>query len=205
MTDDNDDNGAAPQRYLWEYSIEDRRRGPAAFSAVRRGAGRTPGSVPEMWEYHLHLDGDERDKSTNAEHHALVLFGFHQQSQSIKVHRKGSRLGAAVFELRERFSAEAVDTRFFRAVTAVDLDELGNHLRGLVTQLRSLPVTPTIDYTQLVVDLARWQDPAQVDRIRRKWGAEYHRARGESSDAAALGADDVAEAAERSADVSGAA
>lgn len=180
-------------RYLWEYSLDNPKRFPAALSAVRRGAGRQPGTVPEMWQYHVHLDGDERDRRTNAEHVALVLFGFHQQSSATKVHRAGARLGAALWRLRDQFSSDAVDARFFRAVTAADLDELATHLRGLVMQLRSLkPSVPPIDYSQLVEDLTRWQDPAQVDRVRRKWASEYHKARSEDVDATSKATTDSA-------------
>lgn len=171
---------AVARRYLWEYKLDNPRYGRAAFAKVRRGAGREPGTVPEMWKFHLHLEGDQTDWRTNAEHHALVLFGFHQQSSSTKVHRKGASLGAAIWQLRDRFSSDAVDARFFRAVTAEDLNELAFHLRGLVTQLRSLDPVPAIDYSALVEDLTRWQNPAQIDRIRRKWGSQYHRAGVES-------------------------
>lgn len=186
---------AEASRYLWEYQLDNPRYGRAAFAKVRRGAGKEPGTVPEMWKFHLHLEGDETDWRTNAEHHALVLFGFHQQSSSTRVHSKGARLGSAIWKLRDRFSADAVDARFFRAVTAVDLDELALHLRGLVMQLRSLDPVPAIDYSALVEDLTRWQNPDQIDRIRRKWGSQYHRA-GVESEKSKGGSNSKAEAAD---------
>lgn len=175
-TDDREMDETEVQRYLWEYKPDNPRFGRAAFAKVRRGAGREPGSVPEMWKFQIHLEADQTDWRTNAEHHALVLYGFHQQSCRTKVHRKGALLGSAIWKLRDRFSADAVDARFFRAVTANDLNELALHLRGLVTQLRSLDPVPAIDYSALVEDLTQWQNPAQIDRIRRKWGSQYHRA-----------------------------
>lgn len=163
--------------YLWERS-PDAPNGPgrAALSAIRRGAGREAGTVPELWPYQRHLAGDYRpDYATVAEHHALVLYGFHQQGNSTNVHKPGSSLGQAVWQLRNHFSPEAVDSRFFRAVTSSNINELAHHLRGLITQMRSLNPVPQFDYTQLVKDLRNWQYPNSVDRVRRRWGADYPR------------------------------
>jgi CRISPR system Cascade subunit CasB len=154
-------------------------RGPAPgadLAALRRGIGREPGTVPEMWPYYTALSADGRlSARLRAEHLALTLFAVHQQSQRQPVHRGGVGLGTALLKLRERdkSSAAAVDRRFGAAATATTLSEVGHHLRGLITQLRGVTSQPGLDYTQLVDDLYRWQFPDGQARVRRRWGSQY--------------------------------
>jgi CRISPR system Cascade subunit CasB len=152
------------------------------LAALRRGIGREPGSVPEMWPFYTTLNSDGRlTRELRAEHLALTLFAVHQQSQSQPVHRvdvdhpADVGLGAALLALRndDRSSAEGVDRRFAAAATATSLNELGHHLRGLITQVRGLHPQPGLDYTQLHRDLRAWQFPDGPARVRRRWGARY--------------------------------
>lgn len=155
----------------------------AELAALRKGAGREPGTVPALWEHHVEdpwppgvREGGPPSPRFVAEHHALVLFGFHQQSQGNPVHRRDASLGKTLKRLHAggRFSEEAVDRRFLSAIVSDEVDDVAYYLRGLIMQLRSLDVVPPIDYSQLVDDLARWASPASRDRVRRRWGLDYH-------------------------------
>jgi CRISPR system Cascade subunit CasB len=144
------------------------------LAALRRGVGREPGDVPAMWPHYTQLRSDGRLTSAlRAEHAALTLFAVHQQSQRWPAHRSGVGIGSAVLQLRRHkdLSPEAVDRRFAAAATATTISELHNHLRGLVTQLRT--ISHGLDYTQLFRDLHAWQVPDRVGSVRRRWGAQY--------------------------------
>lgn len=173
------------------------------LAALRRGAGREPGTVPQMWRFHV-ADVPEKylrvfpnqwvPAAYAAEHHVLVLYGHHQQSKAEPMHlpsrddeddeaagteegvsqRLG--LGDAVRALHTtgRYSQDAVDRRFYAAVTADSLDELAVHLRGLVNQLRTLPTPRALDYTELQRQLVAWQFPEGRNGVRRSWGLQYH-------------------------------
>lgn len=157
------------------------------LAALRRGAGKEAGSVPEMWPFYETVVDEEYLVGRNrgwappvalqAEHHALTLFGFHQQSQSSPVHRQEIGVGAAVRALRQggRFSEEAVDRRFVQAATSSSLAELALHLRGLISQLRVGGSAHPLDYSQLVEDLKDWCWPQTQHRVRRLWGGQYYR------------------------------
>lgn len=162
------------------------------LAAMRRGAGRDPGSVPSMWQLHAtevedewlarHRDTWSAPRAFEAEHHALTLFGFHQQSLYEPMHVKGVGLGGAMLALRQsgRASEEGIDRRFAAAATAATVKELAQHLRRLVTLLRG-PRRP-LDYTRLLHDLIRWQEPAYQGRVRRRWGLEYYASRRQEHD-----------------------
>lgn len=148
----------------------------ADLAALRRGIGRQPGEVPQMWPFYTTLRADGLpSERLRAEHLALTLFAVHQQSQARPVHRRKVGLGTAMKALRnsQKFSIEAVDRRFAAAATAATPGELAHHLRGLITQLRGVTEQPGLDYTQLFDDLRRWQYPDGQARVRRTWGSQY--------------------------------
>lgn len=168
----------ATDRKRWGFFWEREHRGDlpdgADLGALRRGLGREPGSVPQMWRYYTTLNAEgHRTPRLEAEHVALTLFAVHQQSLPILAHLPRVGLGAAVKELRSSgaFSEDAVDRRLGAAATATSLNEAAYHLRGLVRQLRQ--IRQPLDYTQLFWDLVDWQDPARVGRVRRRWGSQY--------------------------------
>jgi CRISPR system Cascade subunit CasB len=168
--------------YYWENHPKPEGRD---LADLRRGIGREPGTVPEMWPYYTSLrPNGELSERLRAEHAALCLFASHQQSQSTSMHRAGIGLGNAMAVLRrsDKFSGEAVDRRFTAAATATSFTEIVAHLRGLVTQLRSLPKAQPLDYTRLVYDLLDWQDPEKTATVRRRWGSQYFTDHRDASD-----------------------
>jgi CRISPR system Cascade subunit CasB len=168
-------HSAHRRQFFWERFSAGKVASGEDLAALRRGIGREAGSVPAMWPYYTTLRPDgARTAALNAEHVALTLFAVLQQSKPTLVHRDGIGLGTALLRLRQsgRYSADAVDRRFAAAATATSLTELAVHVRGLVTQLRQLD-HPELDLTRLTNDLRLWQNPEQIGRVRRHWGAQY--------------------------------
>jgi len=175
---------SSQRRHYWEHRLNDggawgKEPPPGQdLSAMRRGFGVAAGAVPGMWPFYTTLDADGRlTRQLRAEHVALSLYGLHQQSQSAPMHRVGVGLGRALGNLRAsgRYSEAAVDSRFMQAATASDIDELGFHLRGLISQLKTLKPPQPLDYTLLYADLRRWQHPGGIGSVRRRWGSDYFR------------------------------
>lgn len=165
------------------WARKERRASPVApgqdLAAMRRGLDQEPGSTPGMWPIYSQLRADGRlTASLRAEHHALGLFGIHQQSQSSLMHWPDVPIGEALRVLRatERYSEEALDRRVAQAATADDLNELSYHLRGLVTMLRT--IHQGLDYTLLHRDLVAWQSDRKRPATRRRWGGAYFRSTG---------------------------
>lgn len=166
--------------YYWEdHAAQEGRWEPppgADLAAMRAGLGREPGDIPGMWPLYRHLseDGSASDR-LRAEHAALSLYGLHQQGQRYSVHSEGTSIATALKLLRDsdRFSMDAVDTRFARAATASDLSSLAFHLRGLIGQLKALKRPAPFDYTHLLKDMTRWQNPEMRVGVRRRWASAY--------------------------------
>lgn len=150
------------------------------LAALRSGLGRDAGSVPKLWPFYTcEIDDwrarrDEVSDEQKAEHAALALFGLHQQAQKIPMHKPGATLGKALRALRQndKFSEQAVDARVAATVTATSVPALLMRLRGLVGQLRT--ISQPLDYDHLLEDIERWHRPDARQRVRRKWGVDYH-------------------------------
>lgn len=177
------------RRYFWEREHRDSLPDGKDLAALRGGLGRQAGEVPAMWRYYTTLQRDgEVSPRLRAEHAALCLFALHQQSQGNLMHFTGIGMGTAMAKLRidDKFSADAVDRRFAAAATATSFAEVTAHLRGLVTQLRSLRKPQPLDYTRLCRDLRDWQDPDEVPTVRRRWGSQYFTLRDGKQDGAGV-------------------
>lgn len=164
------------------------------LAALRAGLGREAGTVPALWPlYRSPVDdglarrGEVSDEQW-AEHAALALYGLHQQARPEPMHQPGIRLGQALRRLHRSgaFTQEAVDRRVNAAASATQVSALLTHLRGLVTQLRT--IGQPLDYDLLLKDIRAWQRPDSRQRVRRSWGLDYYgwsRPEGEASPAPA--------------------
>ena len=145
--------------------------------ALRDGLGREPGEVPAMRRLHrVELTDAQRSSwqltgSYKAEHVALTLFGLQQTADGRSAHRPGIGLGTAVRALTERtLSRKAAERRLQAAASAQDVEELAQHLRGLVPLLQHADIG--LDYTLLYRNLTAWQTPDN-GKVLRAWGLQY--------------------------------
>lgn len=168
----------ARQRY-WERFGPSRLPPGEDLAALRRGAGRDPGSVPAMWPFYTVPDsgGANPSRALVAEHHALVLFGFHQQSKRRLMHQPDERIGVALRSLRAtrryRERPSSLDARVAAAATAASVGEVAWHLRGLVALLAGSDDGIPLDYSGLFLDLKAWHSSDGAARVRRRWGSDY--------------------------------
>ncbi|MBN1891899.1 MAG: type I-E CRISPR-associated protein Cse2/CasB [Clostridiales bacterium] len=154
----------------------------ALLAKLRRGIGKEPGHIPELWG--IMMDGlpdtlmgkgADASFSERAIYTALTLFALHQQGKEGCVSEDGMALGVALNKLvdidRERESA--INRRFIAAATAGGLAEFSHHLRGLIQIMKAKNIT--LDYPALAYDLYRFQFPGQRDSVRMRWGRDYYR------------------------------
>lgn len=151
------------------------------LAALRSGLGRDALTVPAMWPYYSVAPDPELERygaasgSQQAEHAALALYGLHQQSQRIPMHRRDIGVGSALLALRRHDigSAAAVDRRVSALATSTSVGALLHRLRGLITQLRD--IGQPLDYDRLFRDLEAWPWPDGRARVRKAWAQGYQR------------------------------
>ena len=160
------------KRYLDNESL-----GRAEVAALRKGANRAPGELPEIWELtRVEVPDGAGDAPTREEiavHTAMMLYAVHQQSRSECMFVPGRGLGRAAHELvgtdEENPSARA---RFNALVTSTTVAELRHHLRNLVSLLRSRGIA--LDHAMLADDIVRFQRPGGAKSVRLAWARQYY-------------------------------
>ena len=166
----------------------------AELAKLRRGIGRAPGELPELWGSFL-LEMPERFQGRStpsaaewAVYLALTLYAVHQQGNDRPMNCPGSTLGRAVRQLAERntpagqdWTEASVLRRFNALATAEEITEISHHLRGMI-QLLSAAKDGGIplDYPQLAADLYELQctDPRYTQlpaNVRLRWGQDLCR------------------------------
>ncbi len=160
----------------------------AALAGLRSAIRQEPGSSPQVWEWtSVEVDDRAPDVPTREEwavHAALCLYAVHQQGRPEKMHRPGQGLGQAVRQLAGPDSGpdSPVRRRFAKVLTATSTEECLHHLRGLVTQFRSVQPSIGLDYGMLADDLVRLQQPAGAPAVRLRWSRQYYRTSEEQFD-----------------------
>jgi CRISPR system Cascade subunit CasB len=164
----------------------------ADLARLRRGVGKPPGDMPEIWgltiaavpdairwgpgERRHDARGQEKPSRTEqAAHAALTLFALHQQSMTGPAHVPGVPFGAVVRNLAKQSdrSTDAVTRRFMAVSTAQSMDEVLIHVRGLITQLRS--AQRGFDYARFADDLVDLLTPGREVSARLAWGRDFYR------------------------------
>ncbi|MDD3573290.1 MAG: type I-E CRISPR-associated protein Cse2/CasB [Eubacteriales bacterium] len=154
----------------------------ASLARLRRGLGKPPGSMPDLWDLTLEgmpqeLAGFDGQPSWGewAIHLALTLFALHQQGKNWKtdgMNKPGQALGKAARQLvKNEDDMARVKRRFDQAITSDSPQEVARHLRSLVQLLRASGIA--LDYPALAEDLYRYQIPEARDGVRLKWGRDF--------------------------------
>ncbi|MER5629504.1 type I-E CRISPR-associated protein Cse2/CasB [Streptomyces nitrosporeus] len=154
----------------------------AAVARIRRGAGRTAGTIPDLWGvigaeglYERPWREADAVRAENAVHLAVTLWALHQQGHHDgNMHVSGGPgLGWAVRRLMpDGEIQDRVRKRFVRAATASSVDTLAVRLRELVLLMRGEDIA--LDYGQLAGQLYVWQRPGGRAEVHRRWGRSFH-------------------------------
>ncbi len=141
-----------------------------ALAALRRGLGRRPGEVPEMYPYVVPFLPDEEWRQ-DAYFLIASLFALHQGSwRADGSERDATNLGASFARLSAMRESSSIERRFV-ALLSCDWEDLPEHLRSAVSLLKSEEVP--IDWLRLLRDMQRWdrdERPVQRAWARAYWG-----------------------------------
>ena len=157
----------------------------AQLATLRRGVGRKPGDMPDLWGL-LFADMPEEMMSRTAEptaaewaaYTALTLYATHQQGteinrQNMHTGQDAGRLGKAVARLvKNADDRERIARRFNAFATASGMTEAAHHLRGLIQLLRAEEIP--LNYIRLAGDLYRFQNPEYAPDVRLSWGQDFY-------------------------------
>ncbi|QXJ24236.1 type I-E CRISPR-associated protein Cse2/CasB [Actinomadura graeca] len=178
--------------------LADRSAAVGALAQLRRGAGKLPQDVPDLWgvtgaerlfQHPLLSRDDQHAAHAEAAYVlAVTLYALHQQSQGSPMHKKGVDLGQAVRRLMPPNDIdEPIRRRFVRAGTAATPQALAYRLREIVSLLRGQGIP--LDYGRLARQLYHAQTPDGMSMVRRDWGRSFHTYKADSGNDASIDKD----------------
>ena len=169
---------------------KDNSGGKSRLARLRRGIGKAPGELPELWGEFLNgLPEEMLSKNGTPKYEewaiyiSLTLFAFHQQGNKDSVHAEGISLGKAASELMEDFTDEErqrVLRRFAPVITAKDMTELSYHLRGMIQLFSSKGIQ--LDYIKLAEDIYSFQFDDSRRKVQLRWGQDFYSSKGEEKE-----------------------
>ena len=138
-----------------------------ALAELRRGLGKTPGTVPEMYRYVVPwISADTSRKQEFTYFLIAALFAYHPK------HTNKGNMGDHLALTRESYSSDdALDHRFTHLL-ASHPDDLPTYLQQAIGLLKSKGEI-AINWNQLLKDLRYWDHPdkfAQKQWARSFWG-----------------------------------
>lgn len=153
------------------------------LAELRRGIGKVPGEVPQLWGYFLdsmpeEFYGDnEPSRAEWAVYTSLTLFALHQQGKDPIVNpmqKAGQSLGSALANLvHDESDRERIARRFNIIATSNNIEELSHYMRAVIQLLRGENIG--LDYSKLAGDIYCFQFPELISNVRLKWGQDFYR------------------------------
>ena len=152
------------------------------LAELRRGIGKKPGELPQLWGYFLesmpeNFYGDkEPSRAEWAIYTVLTLYALHQQGKSLEtdvMYQEGQTFGKAVANLvHNENDKERVICRFNTIATATSIEETVHYLRGMIQLLRNENIG--LDYSVLAGNIFLYQFPEFSSQVRLKWGQDFY-------------------------------
>jgi CRISPR system Cascade subunit CasB len=154
--------------------------GKGILAELRRGVGKHPGEMPELWGFIFDDMSDELlgDKNSFraewAVYTALTLYALHCQGSDREVYVKGVSIGQAAAGLvSSEDDVQRVMNRLNLVVTAVSQDDLAYHLRGLIQLIKGSNIG--LDHAALAKEIYLFSNSDIANDIKLRWGRDFYR------------------------------
>ena len=153
-------------RHPFVEHLERLRHDRGALAALRRGIGRPPGTVPDMYRYVVPwLPVDLPAWREEVCYLIAALFAYHPATGG------SGNMGDHFSRARAAQADDTAIERRFTALLAAHPDDLPSYLRQAVSFLRSKDVA--VDWHQLLSDVMAWGHPDYRDRVKRNWARAF--------------------------------
>lgn len=163
--------------------LQQSRENTRALAELRRGIGKAPGEIPQLWGYYLESMPEEfygdtaPSRAEWAVYVALTLFALHQQGKDPQIEpmqKEGQTLGRALsYLIHSEDDQERIVRRFNIIATSSSVEELFHYMRSAIQLLRGENIG--IDYAKLAGDIYCFQFPELVSNVRLRWGQDFYR------------------------------
>lgn len=175
------------KKIFYLQQLEGSSQGNAELAWLRRGIGKNPGEMPDLWGI-LYEDmpenfignTDEPSKEEWSCYTALTLFALHQQGMNIAsqcMHINGKKIGQSLRMLSDALGDAGAENRVLKQLSALSTsknrDEYSYHLRKIVYLLKSEKIP--LDYGKLATDLYLLQYDEYASSVKLQWARDFYR------------------------------
>ena len=161
------------------HEIADTGAGRGMMANIRRGVGKYPGEIPELWGLIFNnipeelLGIKEASFAEWAVYTALTLYALHQQGNEKFMHSEDVSIGkAASMLVKNEDDEERIRRRLGLAVTATSPSDLAYYLRGVIQLLSREEIA--IDYARLAKELYLMNYEESSKAIKLSWGRDFY-------------------------------
>lgn len=168
------------RKIMYLQSIKDSGAGKGFLAELRRGVGKHPGEMPELWGFIFgdmpaELLGDKyASRSEWAVYTALTLYALHCQGSDMEVYSEGVSIGQAAAGLvGSEDDIPRVTNRLNLVVTAVSQDDLAYYLRGLMQLIKGC--NTGLDHAMLAKEIYLFSNSDAANDIKLRWGRDFYR------------------------------
>lgn len=166
------------QRFVASLEALVERQDRGALAALRRGLGKEPGQVADLYRYVFPwLPETTSPREEDAYVLVAALFAWHQRSWHPRADEGRSNLGASFARLMAADGSPSVEQRFV-ALLNCHADDLADHLRAAVSLLKAKEIP--IDWAQLLSDIQCWHWESRA--VQREWARAFWSNQGSQGD-----------------------
>lgn len=161
-------------------------QGNAEMAWLRRGVGKKPGEIPELWGLFENMPDDFigytkfPTKEEWSCYTALTLFGLHQQGMNISsqcMHVQDVSIGKSLRMLSDALGDDKAESRVLKQLnilsTSKNRDEYAYHFRRIINLLKSKSIP--LDYGRLAADLYLLQCDEYTSNIKLHWARDFYK------------------------------
>lgn len=168
----------------------------AELAKLRRGAGKSPGEVPELYGLFLKdmpedfwsMDGRPTPEEWSC-YIALTLYAVHQQGNLTRVKNMHTdnkvSMGTALRQMaamqnegnRDSNKEERILQKLQILISSKDIKEFAYHLRNTIKLLKNDGIA--LNYAELAKDIYDFQFPDSKDKVSLAWGQDFYRVKEE--------------------------
>ena len=161
------------------HKIADTGPGRGMMAAIRRGIGKSPGEIPELWGLIFEEMPEDLLGKNNASpaewaiYTALTLYALHQQGNEKFMNVEDVSIGkAASMLVKNEDDEDRIRRRLGLVVTATSPYDLAYHLRSVIQLLSRDAIG--IDYARLARDLYLMNYEESSKAIKLAWGRDFY-------------------------------
>lgn len=160
--------------------ISEKGSGKAILAKMRRGIGKEPGELAELWwiifeELPEELIGKNKASSVEwAIYTSLTLYALHRQGGDKAAHCDGVSLGTATSNLiKSENDIERILNRLNLVVTANSPQDLAYYLKSVIQLLKNENIL--LDYALLAKHIYLFLISTTSNTIKLDWGRDFYR------------------------------